>query len=133
MTATIHKLPAKKPKLQCSKCGAKVEAGCGCGVAYVPLSEKAAAAIKAQPHKSNRAISAETGISEPTIRRARTASHDAVEKRVGLDGKARRLPAKPDIEDEPIDVPDAFTMRQRYLRALVADALIAVELCLIKA
>ena len=64
---------------------------------------RAAAAVAANPEKSNRAIAAETGLSEPTVRRARTASHDAVERtgavgkdlpvaRTGLDGKTRRLP-----------------------------------------
>ena len=47
------------------------------------------ALVVAHPEKSNRAIAEETGVSEPTVRRARKspASNDAPEKRVGKDGK----------------------------------------------
>ena len=52
--------------------------------------------IEWKPEKSNRTLAAETGVSEPTVRRARSpASHDApATKRVGRDGKAYRLPAR---------------------------------------
>jgi hypothetical protein len=75
--------------LLCPSCG--VDAACQCGVA--PITRAAYALLK-NPEKSNRAIAMEIGVSEPTVRRARTASPDAVDaKRVGLDGKARRQPA----------------------------------------
>ena len=77
----------------CSKCGAHARAACNCGVEYVPARERAAAAVAANPEKSNRAIAGDIGVSEPTVRRARSgASYDAPEKRVGQDGK--NYPAK---------------------------------------
>jgi hypothetical protein len=83
-----------KLKLYCSNCNARAQAACACNVSYVPAHVAAAMVVAKHPEKSNRAIAAETGISEVSIRRARnsTASNDAVDKRIGLDGKARRLP-----------------------------------------
>jgi hypothetical protein len=76
---------------RCSACGA--DRGCDCNA---PAIKKAAAALAANPEKSNRAIAKDIGVSPKTVDRARqsTASHDAVEKRIGLDGKARKRPAK---------------------------------------
>jgi hypothetical protein len=56
--------------------------------------ELAAQAIAANPNKSNRAIAAEIGVSNQTVMRRRkaTAPHGAVEKRMGLDGRTRRVP-----------------------------------------
>jgi hypothetical protein len=48
---------------------------------------QAAEAIRANPEKSNRAIADETGLSEPTVRRAR-ASDDAPATVTGRDGKS---------------------------------------------
>jgi DNA-binding transcriptional MocR family regulator len=81
-------------KLECSKCGATVEAACNCGAAYVPAGARAAQAVAENPEKSDRAIAAELGVGSNTVRRARkpTAPDGAVEKRVGRDGKARRPP-----------------------------------------
>jgi hypothetical protein len=95
MEATVVKLPVRV-RLTCSKCGAGGEASCDCGVPYVPAGDRAAAAIAANPTKSNRAIADDLGVSEPTVRRARnaTASHDAVGKRTGKDGKARKMPVR---------------------------------------
>jgi len=77
----------------CSKCGAKARPGCNCGVAYIPAVEFAARAVKASPHKSDRAIAVEIGVAPNTVRKARaTAQKCAVEKRIGRDGKARKLP-----------------------------------------
>ncbi|WP_156928479.1 hypothetical protein [Bradyrhizobium sp. th.b2] len=61
---------------------------------HVPKSVVAKAAIEATPHKSDRAIAAETGVGKDTIRRARgqLAQTAPVEKRVGQDGKARKAP-----------------------------------------
>jgi hypothetical protein len=84
-------------KLECSSCGATADAACDCGVAYVPAGERAAKAVAESPDKSNVVIAEEIGVSEPTVRRARkktTSSHDEAEKRVGKDGKVRRLPKK---------------------------------------
>jgi hypothetical protein len=52
--------------------------------------------IKTQPEKSDRAIAEQVDASPSTGHRVRrsTASADAVEKRVGKDGKARKQPAK---------------------------------------
>lgn len=78
--------------LQCTKCGAGTICPCGCGAPYLverrdwtaagTALERAAAAITAHPEKSNRAIAAEIGLSEPTVRRARrqlknAGGHDA--------------------------------------------------------
>jgi len=80
----------------CSKCGAKAKPGCNCGVAYVPAHVFAANAVKAHPEKSDRAIAAAIGVDSKTVAKARktTAEKSAVEKRIGRDGKARRLPNK---------------------------------------
>lgn len=91
-------VPFRKPslaQLTCVKCGAETDAACNCGVEYKPAAARAAEAIAANPEKSNRAIAADIGVSEPTVRRARksTASPDAVAKRIGKDGKVRKLPA----------------------------------------
>jgi hypothetical protein len=69
-------------RYECPKCGNN----CQCGVPYVPKTVRAAEAIKAAPDKSNRVIAAETGLSEPTVRRAR-ASCDAPDTVTGRDGK----------------------------------------------
>lgn len=86
----------KKAQLRCPSCDATTNAPCECGVdyVYVPAREIARKAVAQSPEKSNRAIAADTGLSEASVRRARTASKDAVTKRVGRDGKARRAPAK---------------------------------------
>jgi hypothetical protein len=83
----------EKSALRCSSCGASAFASCKCGVAYIPAGKLAMEAVKANLGKSNRAIAEETGVSEPTVRRARSgASNDAPEKSVGKDGKS--YPAK---------------------------------------
>jgi DNA-binding transcriptional MocR family regulator len=83
--------------MQCSACGAASTAACDCGAPYVPATARAAKAIAATPRKSDRAIAREIGVSDTTVLRARraTASHEAVEPRIGRDGKVRRLPKKP--------------------------------------
>ncbi len=80
----------------CSKCGAKARPGCNCGVAYVPARVFAARAVAAHPEKSDRAIAAAIGVDPKTVAKARkaTAEKSAVAKRIGRDGKARRLPNK---------------------------------------
>jgi len=53
---------------------------------YTPASERAASAVAANPEKSDRVIGDEIGVSDSTVLRARrksTASHEAVQKRIG--------------------------------------------------
>ena len=83
--------------MECSSCGAAGIAACDCGAPYLPASARAAQAIAANPEKSDRAIAADIGVSDRTVNRARTATSDAVDTRVGLDGKVRRLPQKPEM------------------------------------
>lgn len=84
--------------LECPKCHATTELRCACGVEYVYMraGERAAAAVAANPEKSDRALAAEAGVSDMSIRRARqaqpTATNVEVEKRVGQDGRTRKLP-----------------------------------------
>jgi hypothetical protein len=51
--------------------------------------------VAANPGKSDRAIAAAAGVSRPTVAKARKATGKLlpVEKRVGKDGKTRRMPA----------------------------------------
>jgi hypothetical protein len=91
--------------MHCSKCGVEASAACDCGAPYLPATARAAKAITENPGKSDRAIAAEIGVSDRTVNRARaTATHDAVESRVGLDGKARKQPAKRERLPPPIKV-----------------------------
>lgn len=79
----------------CSECGAKAKPGCNCGAAYVPASMYAVKAVKAHPELSDRAIAEKIGVAPNTVRKARaTAQKCAVERRVGKDGKARKLPSR---------------------------------------
>jgi hypothetical protein len=97
--ATVIKLSIQR--MVCTGCGAEANASCNCGLNYVPKAVRAAEAVKANPEKSNRAIAEETGLSEPTVRRAR-ASSDAPETVTGKDGKQYPAnPAKPEVEIEP--------------------------------
>ncbi|MCE5292962.1 MAG: winged helix-turn-helix domain-containing protein [Nocardiaceae bacterium] len=105
---------------ECSACGAAGAASCDCGAPLVvPALERAKTALLANPQLSNRAVAAKSGISEPTVRRARaTASDDAVEKRVGLDGKARRLPqpAVPEPKTPAIKPTTSPAMQEKLAR-----------------
>jgi hypothetical protein len=82
--------------MHCSECGVEAAAACDCGAPYVPAGVAAAKAVAAHPEKSDRAIAAEIGVSDKTVGKARraTAENSAVETRLGLDGKARKRPAK---------------------------------------
>lgn len=124
-TATIIKLP-RSSRLECSTCGATAEAACDCGAPYIPAGARAAKAIAGSPEKSDRAIAAEIGVSDTTVLRARkkaTASHEAVEKRTGRDGKVRKLPqpkkSAPHASD-PIHetCADCDTQEQHWQRSL---------------
>ena len=96
MTAQIIEMPIVT-KLECPKCGAAGQGTCRCGVPYVPAGQRAAEAVKASPEKSNVVIAEEIGVDEGTVRRARKATSEyseVEEKRVGKDGKMRRMPIR---------------------------------------
>src|SRR6516165_1045598 len=81
--------------LRCSTCGATTDAACDCGAEYVQAGVLAAAAIEANPELSNRAIAAQIGVHNETVRVARQksgAGKPAPEKRVGRDGKLQSDP-----------------------------------------
>jgi hypothetical protein len=92
-------------RMACIGCGAEANASCNCGKAYVPKAARAAEAVAAHPEKSDRAIAADIGVSQPTVSKARKETTDnnlSVERRIGLDGKTRRMPvrevADPEVE-----------------------------------
>jgi hypothetical protein len=77
----------------------------------VPARQRAAAAIVADPEKSDRAIAAEHGMSDRTVNRARKAgaTHDAPEMRRGKDGKSYPVSRKLPKRSAPTEVPrDGF-------------------------
>jgi hypothetical protein len=94
-TAKIIAINPKAARLECSLCGASTNATCECGAPYVPAGARAAAAVAANPEKSDRALATEIGVGKDTMRRARksTGASEPV-KRVGRDGKARKRPIK---------------------------------------
>jgi hypothetical protein len=69
--------------------------------------------VAVQPKKSDRQLAKETGVTHPTIAKARreaeaTGKALPVEKRVGADGKARKQPArKPEAKQQPAPKHDA--------------------------
>ena len=83
--------------LVCPDCG--TEAACDCGVAPI---DRAAYALLKYPERSDRSIAAEIGVGKDTVRRARkaTGAPAPVEKRIGLDGRARRVPQTSPVEGE---------------------------------
>ena len=58
-------------RLICVGCGSETNATCNCGLEYKPKAARAKEAIEANPEKSNRAIAAEIGADEKTVRKAR--------------------------------------------------------------
>lgn len=110
----VLQLRPQTAEFMCSSCG--VDAGCNCGAPLVSKAERAAAAIAANPGKSDRAIASEIGSSPTTVGKARSQlssggqlnDHPAhgfldawnaeidrqEETRVGKDGKERRMPTK---------------------------------------
>lgn len=83
--------------IKCTICGAVGELGCDHGEgAYRPLSYFVTEALKKTPERSDRAIAEEIGVSNSTVSVARKqlCDHRTVEKRVGLDGKMRRMPTR---------------------------------------
>jgi hypothetical protein len=86
-----------KTKLVCSSCGAPGEGSCRCGVPYITPGERAEAAVKANPGKSDRAIAEDIGVSPKTVSKARrstTVEHSTVAKRTGKDGRTRKQPKR---------------------------------------
>jgi hypothetical protein len=121
-----------KQQLRCSGCGATTDAACACGVGYVPAHEYAAKAVAANPGKSDRAIAAELGLDHKTVGKARrsTGEKSPVEKRVGQDGKVRRLPkrrsrAQSSAPSSRNRKPAALILSQ--IERLVGDLAAAVE------
>ena len=113
MSATVIKLPATVA-LVCSECGAEGHGSCGCGAAYVPKRERAIAAIKANPEKSDRAIAAELGASPTTVGKARQVSTSGhLEKRVGRDGKM--YPSAGRVSQERVEEPEYPTEEEIWL------------------
>ena len=113
----IGKLVHHGGLLRCTKCGTRSKCECGCGAPYVgehrwaspvvpamakstkepSALDRAAAAIAANPEKSNRALAAEIGVGLETVRRARKQRENAEadgspdfppQKRVGRDGRS---------------------------------------------
>ena len=110
MTVVSFRRPAAL-EIGCSACGTTVDAGCDCGAPYLPAGQRAAAAVAANPQRSNRAIADEIGVDEGTVRKARRATADdsAVdEPRIGMDGKVRRLPTRITSDDDE----DEFTAKE---------------------
>lgn len=96
----------------------EANASCNRGVAYTPKISRAAEAIKANPQKSDRAIAAELGVSQPTVSEARKRASDrdlSPETRIGRDGKS--YPIKSDASPTPRRGKDA--VRERVLEALM--------------
>jgi len=102
MVTQVYEIRRAVSRLECSSCGAEANASCDCGKPYVPAKVRAAEAIKANPEKSDRAIAADLGVSHTTVQNARkeTGNQLPVDERVGLDGKTRRLPQRPTINDD---------------------------------
>ena len=117
-------------RMACTGCGAEANVSCNCGKPYVPKSERAAEAIKANPEKSDRAIAAELGVSPMTVNRARATVPDVtVDERIGLDGKTRRVPekkpeAEPEIDNDnhnDADDPDAEVADSEVVKTNLLD------------
>jgi len=113
--------------MRCEDCGTASICLCGCGASYQPehpaampsqqptrkvsALDRATAAIKTSPEKSNRAIAAEIGVSHQVVGRARRQIKEAAGDgpvdgpvaRVGRDGKRRKLPTAADDDDDTQD------------------------------
>jgi len=123
MTAEIHRLQSKPIAVEwmCSACG--VDAGCNCGAPLMSKAQRAAKEIAANPHKSNRAIAEEVGVSEGTVRTARkSGAQDYApdeESRTGRDGKTYKMPVRQSVieddEDDDIDEVTPSQIRKAFL------------------
>jgi hypothetical protein len=82
---------------------------------HVAANKVVKAAMDAKPQlagKSNREIAREIGVSDKTVATARksTAEFSAVEKRVGKDGKARKMPELKQAKSKPQPAPRPITL-----------------------
>jgi hypothetical protein len=85
------------PLLRCTGCGVEIPAVCDCNLPYDIVKPSVAAKkyAEAHPEKSNRAIAADIGVNDKTVRQVRKQSAPET-KRTGRDGKqhpAQRQPA----------------------------------------
>ena len=103
MTAPVLKMHTEPfARLVCSRCGA-TGASCNCGTPCLSVEQRVREAVAANPHRSSRAIATTIGVSHTTVDKVRknsvgnhlpTEDNFPVEKRVGLDGKTRRMPTR---------------------------------------
>jgi hypothetical protein len=82
---------------------------------HVAANKVVKTAIDAKPElarKSDRAIAKEIGVGKDTVRRAReaTGAFATVEKRIGQDGKARKLPEPKQAKPKPQSAPKRITL-----------------------
>jgi hypothetical protein len=126
----VYQIERAIVRLSCTGCGAEANASCDCHKPYVPAAAKAAAAIAANPNKSDRAIAAEIGVAPNTVRTARqaTAQDCAVDERVGLDGKTRKLPQRAPRGFYAIPEGDAEPTAEDHENSLLLRAATAREL-----
>lgn len=116
MTDNVTTFPRKREDMECSKCGACAVRPCDCHAKFVAAGTLAKRALeKAEQQttrKSNREIARDTGLSEPTVRRARTgaASNDAAPPRkpaprtasVEFNKAVAAITAHPEMKDRAI-------------------------------
>jgi hypothetical protein len=118
-------LPATA-RLECSICHATCEAACDCNAPYLPAAiDRAAAAVAANPERSDRLLAAQADVDHKTVAKARmqsTGDHSPV--RTGADGKTRRLPApkadnsEPEAEDSESDIAPPEVVEENILYCL---------------
>jgi hypothetical protein len=118
-------------KLRCSnpECGKTIEAACGCGMAYVPASVIARAAIKANLTLSDRAIGEMIGVDHKTVARERElVGEDSPTRRTGKDGKSYQAKKKKSAKkEEPtalmLLVNEYHAWRLQMLKSLIGHEL----------
>jgi hypothetical protein len=115
--AKVLKLPVTV-RTYCSKCFAAGTGSCSCNAPYVTAGAAAAAAIAADPNKSDRAIAAVIGVDHKTISKVRksTGEYSPV-GRIGRDGRTRRAP-KPKAVKPPPTLADEINGFIRKLHSL---------------
>jgi hypothetical protein len=101
-------------------CG--IDAACDCGTPYIPASQRAAEAIKANPGKSLRAVAEIAGVSHMAVKRAKAAvtvvPPDGA-RVTGKDGKS--YPAKQVKNIDPTKVIDVSDdLKKNWERCLGA-------------
>jgi DNA-binding transcriptional MocR family regulator len=107
----------------CQNCGAlRTISGepCCSRPNYIPAGKAAAKALAENPNLSDRAIADKIGVSHTTIQNARKATGKKlpVEKRTGLDGKARKMPKpKTKAKAKPAKAPSAREIEQEAINA----------------